>query len=204
MRAVDAIKPHLKKGIPELGIPSLDPLIIPYAGLDTGRNFNASFKNIEIFNADEFIVDKFQADLDKVHLDIGVSFPRLRIKSQYSVNGRILFIELKGTGPADGNFTNVHASLMGNGKKIEKKGQTYLEIEDIKVEANYGKPVFLFAELFDNQEVTDQTNKIINENIEEIIKELEPVVNKVVIQIVQSLVSRVFSKYSFDELFPSA
>lgn len=77
-----------------------------------------------------------------------------------------------------------------------------MEIEDVKVKGNYGKPNFTFADLFENQEVNEQTNKIINDNIEEIIKELDPVVNKVVIEIVQSLVSRVFQKYSFDELFP--
>ncbi|XP_044752572.1 protein takeout-like [Coccinella septempunctata] len=202
LRAVDAIQPHLKKGIPELGIPSLDPLTIPFAGLETGPSFNASFKDIEVYNADEFKITKFQIDLDKVILDVALSFPKLRIKSKYAVDGKILFLELKGAGPADGNFTNVQAELLGNGRKIEKNGKTYLEIQDVKVNGNYGKPVFLFADLFENKEVNDQTNKIINDNIEEIIKELEPVVNKVVIEIVQSLVSRVFVKYSFDELFP--
>ncbi|XP_045471923.1 protein takeout-like [Harmonia axyridis] len=202
LRAVDAIQPHLKSGIPELGIPSLDPLTIPFAGLEAGPTFNASFRDIEVYYANEFKIDKFKLDLDKVDLDIGITFPKLRIKSKYAIDGKILFLELKGSGPADGNFTNVHAEVKGNGRRIEKNGKTHLEIETINVKGDYGKPIFLFADLFENQEVNDQTNKIINDNIVEIIKELEPVVNKVVIEIVQSLVSRVFVKYSFDELFP--
>lgn len=83
----------------------MDPLIVPFAGLEAGPTFNASFSDIEVYHANEFKIDKFKVDLDKVILDIAISFPRLRIKSKYAVDGKILFLQLKGNGPADGNFS---------------------------------------------------------------------------------------------------
>ncbi|KAK9888496.1 hypothetical protein WA026_000747 [Henosepilachna vigintioctopunctata] len=202
LRAVEQIKPHLKKGIPELGIPSLDPLVVPYAGVSTGPDFNATFENIEVYNVYEFDLKKFAVDLDKIELDIELSIPNLRTKSKYSVNGKILFLELKGSGPSEGNFTNIRAFVTGKGKKVERQGKSYIEINEVKVDANYGKPVLMFSELFENKEVTEQTNKVINDNIESLIEELKPVINQVVTEVVQNLSSRVFSKFSFDELFP--
>lgn len=38
----------MDKGIPELYVPPLDPLVIPEATLTSGSNFNATFKDIEV------------------------------------------------------------------------------------------------------------------------------------------------------------
>lgn len=108
LNAVEQIRPHFHEGVPDLFIPPMNPLVIPQAGLNSGDNFKASFKNIEVYYADEFKVDYLKVDLDKVFIDLMVSFPRLRIKSQYNIDGRILILTLKGQGPADGNFSEFY------------------------------------------------------------------------------------------------
>jgi hypothetical protein len=106
-KAVEQIRPHMKDGIPELFIPPMSPLVLPQAGLDNGDNFKASFRNIEVYYVDEFRVDNLNVDLDNVNFDVAISFPRLRIKSQYNIDGKILILQLKGQGPADGNFSEL-------------------------------------------------------------------------------------------------
>lgn len=68
---------------------------------------------------------------------------------------------------------------------------------------NIGRPVFHFADIFkDNEELNQQTNRIINENIVDIIDELRPVVDKTVTEFTIGIVTRIFNRFSFDELFP--
>lgn len=51
LNATDTLKPHLEKGIPELGIPEIDPLVIPVVKLEQeikSVNYKAMFKNITL------------------------------------------------------------------------------------------------------------------------------------------------------------
>lgn len=86
-------------------IPSLNPLKLPGAGLDTGDAFKATFKDIEIYGAHDFILKKLDLDLENNKAAITLHFPVLRIRSVYTVTGRILILELNGFGKADGNFS---------------------------------------------------------------------------------------------------
>lgn len=99
----------MASGIPELPLPPMNPLVLPEAGLNNGDNFRASFKNIQVFYADEFKIDHLKVDLDKTHIELTLTFPRLRIRSQYTIDGKILILQLQGQGPADGNFSKNYA-----------------------------------------------------------------------------------------------
>ncbi|XP_068902684.1 protein takeout-like [Tenebrio molitor] len=201
-KAVEQIRPHMKDGIPELFIPPMSPLVLPQAGLDNGDNFKASFRNIEVYYVDEFRVDNLNVDLDNVIFDVAISFPRLRIKSQYNIDGKILILQLKGQGPADGNFTDVSGKLMVNGNIFTKKGKEYIDVKNAKLDLNLGKPVFKFENLFrENRELNEQTNKIVNENVVEIIDELRPIIDQTVTEFVFGVITRIFNRFSMDDLF---
>ncbi|KAJ3654883.1 hypothetical protein Zmor_014036 [Zophobas morio] len=201
--AVEQLRPHLALGVPELLLPPMDPLVLPEAGLSSGDNFKASFKNIQIYYANEFRIDNLNVNLDKYHIDLELSFPRLRILSQYNIDGRILVLQLHGHGPADGNFTDVSANAAFEGELKSKKGKEYITIKSVKVDLKIGKPFFQFENIFNgNEELNVQTNKIINENVVDIIDELRPVIDKTVTDFAIGIVSRVFNRFSFDELFP--
>lgn len=105
LKNVEILRPMFKKGIPELQIPSFDPLRIPEATLTGSQNFKATFTDIELYRAEDFVVEKLRANLDKFKLEASIKFPNLRIKSHYKVNGRILILQLNGEGPADGNYS---------------------------------------------------------------------------------------------------
>ncbi|CAG9768263.1 unnamed protein product [Ceutorhynchus assimilis] len=203
MDNVQILKPKMKPGIPELYIPPLNPLVIPEATLNSGSSFRATFKDIQLYNAHEFNLQSFDVDLDKYHIDLKILFPLLRIKSLYSFNGRLLILNLNGKGPADGNYTNVQVGLSLNGKVFKKNNKEYVSWEKEKIDINIEKINLLFERLFgDNTELNDQTNKVINNNIDGIVEELQPVIQEVVSGFVFSLVNRLFSRFSLNELFP--
>lgn len=100
------VRPHLANGIKEMGIPPLEPLVIPEANLDSGSSFNGKFKNIQVYYASEFVIKNFHINLDKNEVKFPIYFPRLRLKSDYTIRGRLLILDLNGNGTADGNLSN--------------------------------------------------------------------------------------------------
>ncbi|XP_060517808.1 uncharacterized protein LOC132696791 [Cylas formicarius] len=200
---VEIIRPKLKQGIPELFIPSLDPLLISRATLDSGNAFKATFTNIELFYADKFHLHNFDMDLEKYKVDIKIGFPTLRIKSIYNINGRLLVLNLNGKGPADGNYTNVQAHLNLKGTPFNKNNKNFVKWEREKIDITIEKSHLFFDKIFgDNEQLNDQTNRVINENIDTIIEELQPVIQGVVSDFVFGVVNRLFSRYSINDLFP--
>ncbi|CAH1116025.1 unnamed protein product [Phaedon cochleariae] len=202
---VELLRPRFLAGIPELFIPPLDPLVLPKASLDSGDQFSASFSDIQIYNALDFQLEKVHLDLEKFSVDLAIMFPSLRIKSRYELDGKLLVLQLKGQGLADGNYTNVYGKIFGTGVPFEKNGKTHYKIEDSKIDIDIGGAHLYFDRIFgDNEELNEQTNKVINENIKDLIGELKPVVIQVIRGFVLGICNRLFDRYTFDELFPNA
>ncbi|VEN40100.1 unnamed protein product [Callosobruchus maculatus] len=203
-RNTEIIRPRLKNGIPEMHIPSFNPLVISQATLNGGDNFEATFKNIRIYGADNFVLDKFEVTMkEKFRFEIDIHFDRLRILSDYKINGRLLVLQLNGEGPADGNYTNVKAHLTTDGEHYQKNGKDHVRFEDKKIDLSIGKSQLYFDHILgDNDELNVQTNRIINENSQDLIKELTPVLTKVIGEFVFGIVNRIFERYSYDDLFP--
>ncbi|KAL3282198.1 hypothetical protein HHI36_005392 [Cryptolaemus montrouzieri] len=201
--AIAQVKPHLKNGIPEFQLPAMNPLFLPEASLDNGESFRATFKDIEVFHAYEFDVKYVNVDLKHAQFDMVLGLPRLRIKSKYSITGKLLILQLNGNGRSDGNFTNVEAGIKMSGSKYTKGKKEYFNFNNKSLTLKFGHPVLRFDNLFqDNEELNERTNKIINENIESILEELTPVLNRVISDFVFGLIGRIFSRFSVEELFP--
>lgn len=200
---VAILKPRFKAGIPDLFIPPMDPLLISQASLNSGESFKATFTDIKVFNVDQFIIKDFEMDLDKNRVVIKISFPKLRIKSDYNINGRLLILSLNGKGAADGNYTNINGYLSLKGTTLKKNNKEYIRWEKEKIDIKIEKIHLYFDRLFgDNEELNEQTNKVVNQNIEAILEDLQPVIQQVVSEILANLLNRVFLKFPINELFP--
>lgn len=101
----DVVIPHLPKGIKQMQIPPMEPLEIPKADLDTGSTLQAHFTNIKVYHSSEFDIRSLNVDLNNNKIVMRIFFPRMRIISDYKINGRLLILQLNGAGPADGNLS---------------------------------------------------------------------------------------------------
>lgn len=89
------------------------------------------------------------------------------------------------------------------GTPFPKNNKEYVRWEKEKIDIQIEKVNLLFEHLFgQNAELNDQTNRVINQNIDSIIDELSPVIQQVVSDFVFGLINRLFAKYSVNELFP--
>lgn len=203
LNTVNEIRPKLAKGIPEMAIPPMEPLVVPQASLDTGSTFKAEFKNTQVYHCTEFTFDDFLIDFDKNKIEFPIYFPKLRLISDYQISGRLLILDLNGSGKGDGNLTDIKAIAYLNGKRQTKNGKEHIIFDDNRITIDIGSGFFQFDDLFhNNPELTRTTNNVINQNIKEIINELKPLLEDTIGTIVFSVATRVFKRYPLDTLFP--
>lgn len=99
----------------------------------------------------------------------------------------------------------MEAQAVISGKRMMRKGREHINFDKVVLDLQFGdKNSLVFENIFKgNQELTDQTNKIISENIGGIMMEMKPVFDETVAQLVLSLLRGVFDRYSIDDLFPN-
>ncbi|XP_050309609.1 uncharacterized protein LOC126745688 [Anthonomus grandis grandis] len=199
---IKKIRPHLKEGIPDLFIPSLDPLVIPPTCVNEEDQVKVTFTDIHIYHADDFNLNRFDIDLKNHEVNITINFPYLRIKSTYNVNGKFLVVTFDEQGPADGNYTNFNVHLTLKGSPYIEKEQEHLKWEKKNISIAIEHSHVVLEKLFGNHtDIADKTNKVINDNIDVIINDLQPLIENVVGHFIFGIVNELFSKYSVKELF---
>nr|XP_023022119.1 uncharacterized protein LOC111510433 isoform X2 [Leptinotarsa decemlineata] len=201
-RNIDTLRPMFLEGVPELQIPSLNPLLIDTVTFGDDVGIKVEFTNLRIYQLNNFTIEKLDLDLDNFKLDLTLTFPRLRILADCHITGKFLGLELDGRGPADGNYTDVRGHFKGEGSRINTNGKDYVNIDKTLVDMEIGKAHLYFDRIFGDQEdLNANTNKLINDNIKAFIKELKPVVAKIVEEFIGGITKRLFKKYPFDDLF---
>lgn len=100
-KAVEQIRPYLKNGIPEMHIPSSNPLKIKTATLDAGHSFKATFENIEIYGLTNFKLNYIKWNFDTKLMEFNTDFNDAIVETDYRIGGKLLFLELDGCGRAN-------------------------------------------------------------------------------------------------------
>lgn len=102
---MEDIRPYLPEGIKELRIPPLEPLEVLHAELDTGDSFKAVFDNIRIYGLSDFIVKDVIVDYNATTLTLDLVFPLVRAMADYKIRGRLLILQLNGSGKSLGTYS---------------------------------------------------------------------------------------------------
>ncbi|CAH1130170.1 unnamed protein product [Ceutorhynchus assimilis] len=199
---IKILRPKLKVGIPALFIPPLDPLVLPPTPINEGDQVTVTFTDIEIYNADEFYLDEFAMDFVQNRVNLSIRFPYLRIKSKYNIRGRFLLVDHNETGPADGNYTNFRVNLTLRGTPFTVNQKSYIKWKNETISIEIGDSQLELEGLFGNHtEISEKTNKLINENFNLIIADLKPVLQDVVSNFVSGIVNNLFASYTLTDLF---
>nr|XP_049703417.1 circadian clock-controlled protein daywake [Helicoverpa armigera] len=199
-KVVQETLPLFSKGIPELGVDSIDPLRQDNVNLVLPGGFKVEFRNGTMTGLRKCTIDSVSykndaADL-KMHCD-------LTIKGMYKASGRILIVSINGDGNAKIKIKN--ASLQAKIKFADnvRDGVKYYEVKTINIKQDYGdKVTFSLTNLFKgNPELSEAVLQFLNQNWKQIAEEFgQPLVDKLV-EIVYNIVKRFFEAVPKDELF---
>ena len=86
-----AITDKLRDGIPELDMPSADPLIIGTFVLTDLPNFKAIGSSVNLKGLLDYQIHFFHLDVEKQRIDINMTFTELSVNSVFNITTRILF-----------------------------------------------------------------------------------------------------------------
>ncbi|XP_022828097.1 circadian clock-controlled protein-like [Spodoptera litura] len=189
---VDSAKialPHVVKGLPEFGTPSLDPLHInKEVKADTG-DLKISFKNIVVRRLSECDIIKITRDPVKSTASILLICP-LTIDAEYKAGGKLFYIDVYGNGPFNIKNGKIRISIDLKIKSFEdKKGVKHYKIGGFDYEF---EPLERFDIKLDNLFNGDKTqadpiNKIISESWKELILDVgKPVLKEGILTIVDA------------------
>jgi len=131
------LKSVMGVGIPEAGLPPMDPLYIDQIEFKFGT-VAVSFLDLDVRGIKEFALKKSHLDKAKKTWEVSLSVPELRVVGHYRLTGQ-LFIDLGlSEGPETFNATGVDIQGVGrmerSGEKVTMEGMDLtMEMEGIRI-----------------------------------------------------------------------
>ncbi|KAB0794286.1 hypothetical protein PPYR_11125 [Photinus pyralis] len=204
--SITILKPYLKKGIPELDVPPLEPLLLDAVDLKSGNDatrIEATLSNLEIWGPTSFIILELKPNLNKNVFKFKVLLPELNVVGRYKADARVLFFNLKGEGPAFINITNYKFECKLKGNKISKGGEEFLEFEKMRLKIEVGTSSIRLENLFNGDPVLGKaTSDVVNENSNLFISEILPNLQQALSEKFTNIANKITLRFTHKELFP--
>ncbi|KAH8384116.1 hypothetical protein KR009_012174, partial [Drosophila setifemur] len=188
---------------PNLNLKALDPLKVDSMVLRQGGespvSINISFTDNTLHgmrNLKVLKVKGFDKDLTATH-ELKLFSKAFAFVGPYTIVGKVLVLPISGTGQ-----TNVKAIITIKGKALEKGGETYLDVTDLKLAMKPETGHFQFGNLFNGDKALgDNMNAFLNDNFEAIYKETSSAMERAFAEVFLGIVKNVFSHVPYAKLF---
>lgn len=132
--SIEALKPKLAEGIPELNVPSLEPLLLGdlLLGDNNQNGLVITAREVDAYGASNFKIKRLEWVICKLNprtvlkpdlclhrrvVEYGRSYkfllllPQLNVSGDYDISGRILLLPINGAGKFRGNFSEYDAAV---------------------------------------------------------------------------------------------
>lgn len=198
--------PILKNGLPELGIPSIDPLEVKSMTISQGQNspinLKQEFKNIKLLHLSTSVVKKYYTDFTKWRLKSISYTPVMEFLGEYNMDGRVLILPVVGKGKSNITMIDLKTTHELFGEPYMKDGEAYLKIKDYKIILEPKRVVLHFTNLFNGQKtLSDNLHSFINENWKVVFDELKGGYEESFARVFQDVANRLFSQIPIDKIF---
>ncbi|XP_065335405.1 protein takeout-like [Cloeon dipterum] len=207
VESVNALRPHLDKGIRSFKIPPLNPLSLEEVSIDEGTGpvaINLKLTKLRVKGGQDYKVNWVRPELENHKIHFSIDLPVLEMHGDYEMDGRALVLPIKGKGVADIIVYKISPNATLIGKPVMRDGVKYMEVEDFPVNIGPASLVKLnFDNLFGgNKQLGDNMNRFLNSNWKEVMDELRPIIENVVSAFLISASQSIFNTVPFDTLFP--
>ncbi|XP_045533169.1 circadian clock-controlled protein daywake-like [Pieris brassicae] len=193
--------PEFVKGLPKLGVPSLDPFVIEKLAIPL-TGLKVTFYQGKVTGFRNCIVDNVISELEKRHFVLDFHC-NLTIKGQYDAVGKILLFPINGEGDAKVKLTNLRMKVDINTKYIkDAKGVNHFALRNYKYTFDYGdKITFDLQNLFkESKELSATVLNFLNENWKTVAEEFgKPIVDYAVDLAIRTI-EKFFVAVPYEEL----
>lgn len=135
---------------------------------------------------------------------LDILLPHLYIEGQYEIDGRVLLLPIRGSGPMTGNFTDAIGSVkIQAGLYKDAKGEDHLHLTEFRMRINIRKGSLKLDNLFGGDPTLGTVvNNAINSNFDSFIKELQPLIEKALSSAFMDIGNSIVRPFTYDQLFP--
>jgi len=202
-KSIETIRPYLIRGIPELDIPSIDPidigdLLVSEKTQSNGVQITA--KNIKSYGSSKYVL----RNLDVV--DYGnlytfeVYFPYMYVEGTYDVNGQVLLLPIRGSGKFAGNFTDCTGNVR---LQFARTNTDQVQIKKFLIKIKVGRGSIKLFNLFNGEKTLgDAVNAVINENFDVVSQDVIPLVEKALQKTLKRIATKITQNFKYDQVFP--
>lgn len=206
IKSVEFLRPYLAAGIPEMGIPPIEPLDVGtlLVSENTASNgLRITTKDIQSYGSSSFIINKLEVVEygQQYHLDLAL--PHIYATGIYTVNGQILVLPIRGTGSFSGNFTNCIGSTNIFFNRNIANENDHVLIKKIEIKIQVGKGSIKLNNLFNgDRNLGDAINDVINQNFEIVSADVIPLIENALQRTFKKTLNKIVSRFTNKQLFP--
>ncbi|XP_017844864.1 uncharacterized protein LOC108601476 [Drosophila busckii] len=203
------VRQYARTGFAPAAFPQVEPFLVKRFDISDGRTGSLSLKlnfrdvNVEGLSSVKF--DRavgFNANPATSKFEMYGSFPKIALRGKYNADGRILILPIRGDGDADITLHNPKFSVKFKPGTQVRNGRTYLSVDKLKVLVEPQKMNIKLTNLFNgDQALGTNLNQFLNENWSEVWTELQPSVHVAIAEIMKSILSTLFKRFAYEDLF---
>jgi len=198
-QAMEDLRHLTKSGIPELGVPSIEPMLIPniqFRQGDGAVTIQAVLSQVEVVGASNFTTNNIDADPTALTLTVDLLLPELKINGNYKLNGNVILFPVRGEGSFWTNLKGVTSNGVSKLTVVKgPDGKDRLQVASTNVDFRIQRIALHLNNLFPRDPVLSQTvNHFLNTNSQEVLKEIKPAVAKQINELVEGVMNDVLSQ----------
>nr|CAH7741263.1 unnamed protein product [Callosobruchus chinensis] len=205
--SVNELRPKLVEGIPELDVPSMEPLPLDTIKLRSGPSqakIDANITNLKVWGPSTFEVLEMKAKHSKNRFVFRINVPKIEFKGDYDMDMNVLILKYKGEGPLLGNLTNLGADVLMKGKIEKINGQNHLQFSKMLIHITIEKAYFHLGDLFSRDPNLGRAmNEVVNDNSEIFLNEIRPALEISLADRFSEIANSILKRFTYDELFPA-
>ncbi|XP_077289069.1 juvenile hormone binding protein 2 [Arctopsyche grandis] len=202
LRSMNKLAEHFKRGIPELGMTEVEPIVIDEIGIAIGSGpdgYRASFTDINAYGVSNLTVTNVRSDLDTYQFQVTMVVPKIKVAARYRSSGVLILVKASGGGDYWGEYSGVKAKTYFRARPRRVNGVTYLTLEQLKMDFSV-KDIKMGVENVHNGNTILHAalNLFINTNAQDLLKEMKPDLKRKLVQIMSNFMSRLMEKIPYD------
>ncbi|KAL1458612.1 hypothetical protein WDU94_008748, partial [Cyamophila willieti] len=204
---LNEVQPIRAAGIPELGLEPFDPLVIPKFVMDDmeGVKLKQTLTDVTITGLKNAKI--IRGDFTKLPNSIEMTWetPDLKVKNNYSMEGEIMGINLKGKGQSSFNCTQIRDKVKLKTELVKINGEDYLQIKDVKytLEAPKTAKLRYTNTLSKDKKLTEATTKFFNDNWRSLFDTFKSFRSAHMETMVQDYLNQLLALYPYEKMFPA-
>lgn len=186
-RSFNHLKPFLGKGLPEINVPPLEPLLVEQMNMDNDAGavrIKARFSDILAKGASNYTIKEVRSDvkvfdlisieifkrikfifltliivhLQKLRFDMRLTIPRVEARGKYEIVGNVLLLPVRSNGEFWAEFSEITAVIKVYGKETTRDEDVFMHIEKLGLDFTVKNARFKVKDNINSQNVLGMFN----------------------------------------------